>query len=387
MPRVGLIAGEASGDLLGAELMEALRAHWPQVQFEGIAGPRMAAAGCRVLADAEELAVMGLVEVLGHYRRLRALRNRVARHFLDDPPDVFIGIDAPDFNLGLEERLHAAGIKTVHYVSPSVWAWRRYRTRQIARAVDLMLTLFPFEAGFYREHDVPVRFVGHPLADRIPFETDRAAARRQLQLPADGPLVALLPGSRMSEVTLLGKPYLETAGWCLSRHPGIHFVLPVASPRIRDYFDGPLAAQLRDLPVTLIDGQSRLVIEAADVVLCASGTATLETLLLQRPMIVAYAFSPVTYWLAKRLVRLSHYSLPNLLAGRPIVDEYIQSNATASQMGPALLRLVEDREVAGRLRDQFAQIHRSLRCDASVRAAEAVVQLVERPAGEIAFTG
>lgn len=359
--------------------MAALRARYPQLRFTGIGGPEMLAQGFETLAPMERLAVMGLVEVLRHLPELLALRRRLYRQFIADPPLAFVGIDAPDFNLGLERRLRAAGIPTVHYVSPSVWAWRPGRVRKIARAVDLMLTLFPFEAAFYQQHGVPVHAVGHPLADAIPLRSDPAAARRALGLPTmtdDAPLVALLPGSRLGEISRLGPLLLETALWLQARRPELRFVLPAATPRLYEVLERLRAERAPGLPLALVQGQSRTVMTAAAVVLLASGTATLEAMLLKRPMVVAYRVAPATAWLARRLVTVSHFALPNLLAGRELVPEFIQEAATVENLGPAVLRWLDQPLARERLTAEFDALHRDLRRDASRQAADAIVDLL-----------
>ena len=353
--RIGIVAGEASGDLLGAGLIRAIKQRLPDAVIEGIAGPAMVAQGCTALFPAEKLAVMGFVEVLGRYRELHGIRTQLIRYFIDNPPDVFIGIDAPDFNLGLERALKEAGIPTVHYVSPSVWAWRQWRLRKIARSTDLMLTLFPFEAAFYEAHHVPVRFVGHPLAEMIPDVADPHAARVALGLPAHGKIVALLPGSRMSEVNALGVTFIQAAQWCAQQRPDVHFVAPLATPATRELFGQLVKTHAPMLPLTIIAGRSREVMAAADVVLLASGTATLEALLLKRPMVVAYRLARLTYWLAKWLVKVPYVSLPNLLAGKGIVEEYIQDAATPENLGMAVLQLLEQPQSVLALQEIFAE--------------------------------
>lgn len=381
MLRVALVAGETSGDMLGAGLIRALRAQVPDAAFEGVAGPQMIAAGCRAWYPMERLSVMGLVEVLGRYRELRALRADLLRRLRADPPDVFVGIDAPDFNLGLEKRLRAAGIPTVHYVSPTVWAWRRGRLRTIARAVDLMLTLFPFEADFYREHAVAVRYVGHHLADAIPDHTDARAARAALSLPEAGELIALLPGSRESEVGRLAEVFVQAAHWCAQRRPGVRFAAPFVSRATRAQFEAALARH-PGLACTLFDGRSREVMAAADAVLLASGTATLEAMLLKRPMVVAYRLAPLSYWLIRRLLYVDRFALPNLLAGEMLVPEFVQEAATPESLGQALLDQLAAPERTRQLQERFGALHRTLRQDANERAAEAVLALVtERRAG------
>ncbi len=376
MIRIGIVAGEASGDLLGAGLIRAIKARFPDAVIEGIAGPAMIAQGATALYPLERLSVMGIVEVLGRFRELHAMRASLLRHFLENPPDVFVGIDAPDFTLGLERKLKDAGIPTVHYVSPSVWAWRQWRIRKIARSTDLMLTLLPFEARFYEEHHVPVRFVGHPLAEMIPPLADPQAARAALGLPLRGEIVALLPGSRMSEINFLAAIFIQAAVGCARQRPGLHFVIPLATPATRERFTEILSSVAPDLSVTVIEGRSREVMAAADVVLLASGTATLEAMLLKRPMVMAYRLAPLTYWLAKRLVKIPYFSLPNLLAAKPLVPEFIQDAATPENLGQAMLDYLTHPESAAALQETFAEIHASLRQGADQQAAEAVLSLI-----------
>lgn len=375
--RIGIVAGETSGDLLGANLMRALRELHPDISFVGIAGPQMTAGGCEALYPADKLSLLGLVEVLGHLPEVLRIRKHLVEYFSNNPPDIFIGIDAPDFNLVLEEKLKSASIPTVHYVSPTVWAWRSYRIKQIARSVDLMLTVFPFEADFYSKHRVPVHFVGHPLADMVPLVSDRLAARRDLGLPADSSIVALLPGSRKSELRYLGKRFLATAAWCYSQDSNLQFVAPMASPKMRALFEENFQFLNEALPITLVDGQSRRIIEAADVVLVASGTATLESLLLKRPMVVAYRMAWLTQFMMRRLLKVPHFSLPNLLAGREIVREFFQNDVEPKKMGTALMAFLNDPTLAHALQESFAEIHYQLRKDASSEAAKAVLSLIK----------
>lgn len=371
--RVALVAGEASGDILGSGLMQALKQRHPDIEFIGVGGPRMQAEGLQSHFPMERLAVMGLVEVLGRLRELLRRRKDLVQMLIAAKPDVFIGIDAPDFNLNIELKLRRAGIRTVHYVSPSVWAWRQKRVLKIKDACDLMLALFPFEARFYEEHAVPVRFVGHPLANTIPLQADRAGARERLGLPEGGSVVALLPGSRGGEVGKLGSLFLDTAQRLLQDRPGLRFVLPCASPERRVQIEEMLAG--RDLPVQLLDGASHEALAACDAVLIASGTATLEALLYKRPMVVAYKVAPMTYRILKRLVKSPYISLPNLLAGRLLVPELIQDAATPEALAATLLPLLDDGSVQT---ESFDAIHRALRQDASAQAAEAVLALVEK---------
>ena len=369
--RVALVAGEASGDILGAGLMQALKQQHPQIEFIGVGGPRMEAEGLVSAFPMERLAVMGLVEVLGRLRELLARRKRLIRELVAAQPDVFIGIDAPDFNLTLELKLRQAGIKTVHYVSPSVWAWRQKRVLKIRDACDLMLTLFPFEARFYLEHQVPVRFVGHPLANTIPLQADRVGAREALGLAPDEQVVALLPGSRGGEVARLGALFLDAAERLRALRPGIRFVLPCANAERRAQLEAMLAG--RNLPLLLLDGRSHEALAACDAVLIASGTATLEALLHKRPMVVAYKVAPLTYRILKRLVKSPYISLPNLLAERLLVPELIQDAATPDALAQTLAPLLDDGAVQT---EGFDVIHRALRQDASQQAADAVLKLV-----------
>jgi lipid-A-disaccharide synthase len=369
--KVALVAGEASGDILGSGLMQALKRQNPHIEFIGVGGPRMEAEGLCSYFPMERLSVMGLFEVLGRLFELLLRRRRLLRSLIASRPDVFIGIDAPDFNLGLELKLRRAGIRTVHYVSPSVWAWRQKRVLKIRRACDLMLTLFPFEAQFYRQHGVPVRFVGHPLANSIPLQVDRPAARQLLGFSADSTVVALMPGSRGGEVSRLGPLFLDAARLLASRRQDLQFVLPCASAPRREQLEQMLEG--RDLRLSLLDGKSHEALAACDVVLIASGTATLEALLHKRPMVVAYRVANLTYRLLRRFMKTAFFSLPNLLAGRQLVPELIQDAATPQALADALTSLLDDGQ------DQtegFAAIHVALRQDASTQAAEAVLQLV-----------
>ncbi|AZE87999.1 lipid-A-disaccharide synthase [Pseudomonas orientalis] len=368
--RIALVAGEASGDILGAGLMRALKVQHPAIEFIGVGGPLMQAEGLTSYFPMERLSVMGLVEVLGRLRELLARRKLLIKTLIDEKPDVFIGIDAPDFTLNIELKLRQAGIKTVHYVSPSVWAWRQKRVLKIREGCDLMLTLLPFEARFYEEKGVPVRFVGHTLADAIPLQADRDAARTELGLAA-GPLVALMPGSRGGEVGRLGSLFFDAAERLQVLKPGVRFVLPCASPQRRAQIETLLEG--RNLPLTLLDGQSHLALAACDAVLIASGTATLEALLYKRPMVVAYRLAPLTFWILKRMVKSPYISLPNLLAQRLLVPELLQDDATPEALAQTLLPLIDGGQEQTR---GFDAIHRTLRRDASNQAADAVLNLI-----------
>lgn len=374
--KIAIIAGEASGDMLGAGLIRGLKARFPSANFEGIGGPLMEAEGLKSIVPMERLAVMGLVEVLGRLPELLLLRRRLTKRWLNEKPDVFIGIDAPDFNIGLEYKLRSAGIKTAHYVSPSVWAWREKRVFKIAKAVDLMLTLFPFEAKFYHQHQVPVKFVGHHLADSIAFEPNTVAARERLDIGHSGPIICVMPGSRSGEVGRIGPIFLAAAEQVLIKRPDAFFIIPAVNHERRQQLEQQLAECKTTLPVKIIVGQSQLCMEASNAILLASGTATLEATLLKKPMVVSYRLSAMTYFIAKRMVKQPYVSLPNLLAGRELVPELIQDEATAENLADALLVRLDESEDMQKLNDSFHRIHRSLKCDANSVAAEAIAELL-----------
>ena len=374
--RVGFVAGEHSGDQLGAALIAALRERVPGLECFGIAGPKMIAAGCEAWWGAEQLSVMGLAEVLRHLPRLLRLRAAVARRFREARPDVFVGIDAPEFNLSLARGLKRAGVRTVQYVSPQVWAWRQGRVRGIARSCDLVLCLLPFEAKFYAQHGLRAAFVGHPLADQIPLEVDREAARRALGVEAAAPLVALLPGSRLTEVVRLGAPFAAAAAHIAARRPGFRFIAPMASPAVRELFVKQVA-QVPDAPqIRLLDGEAQLALAACDAALVASGTATLEALLSARPMVVAYRVSPLTAFALRTLalVKVRYFSQPNLLAGRRLVPEFFQEQVRGAALGDALLQELEDRGHVRELVEEFAAVHRTLRRGGAALAAQAILE-------------
>lgn len=375
---IGIVVGEASGDILGAALMQELRKHFPNAEFSGIGGPRMLALGFHSYFPQDRLAVMGLIEPLKRLPELLRIRKFLREHFIKNPPAVFIGIDSPDFTIPLEASLKEKGIKTVHYVSPSVWAWRQKRIVKIARSVDLMLTLLPFEAKFYQEHNVPVEFVGHHLADEIPFVVDKLAARKSLGLPEQGRIVALLPGSRASEVERMGALFMESAVKCLEQDPGLLFVIPSASPdRYRQ-----LHIELNDFvdyPIQLINGHSHEVMAAADVLLLASGTVALEALLLKKPMVVAYKVAPLTFKILSWLVKTPWISLPNLLAQKLLVPELLQDKATPEALSAEVMNYFDNPEQAITLSQTFAQMHLELKRNASGRAAAAIAGLINSP--------
>ena len=375
---IAIIAGEASGDILGAGLIRSLRKRYPKARFVGIGGDEMIAEGFHSLVPLERLSVMGLVEVLGRIRELFSIRARLLEYFFTTPPDVVIGIDSPDFTLAIERRCREAGIPSVHYVSPSVWAWRQKRIFKIAKSVDLMLTLFPFEARFYEEHNVPVAFVGHPLADRIPMQPDTGAARKALGLNLDQPVLAVLPGSRGGEVERLGTLFLEASRWLQERRPDIQLVIPCVNRGREKQVEGLVEALEVKLPVTLVRGRSREVMAASDVVLLASGTATLEAMLLKRPMVVGYRLSNLSYKLLSRLVKVPWVALPNLLAQKGLVPELLQDDATPEALGAAVLERMENTEEREQLQQAFTELHESLRQNADERAATAISELMER---------
>jgi len=376
-PAFGLVAGEASGDNLGAPLIRALAARAPGARSFGVAGPRMVEAGCEAWYPAEALAVMGLAEVLRHLPRLLRLRRELRERLVGAAPDAFIGIDSPEFNLRLARDLRAAGIPAVQYVSPQVWAWRQGRVRSIAASVDLVLCVLPFETAFYESHAVRAVFVGHPLADRVPLESDPVAARAALGLAAQGAVVAVLPGSRGGEVSRLGPPFAATIAWLAARRPDLSFVAPMVNGGVRAAFEQALAVHAPGVAVQLVDGRAQEAIAASDAVLVASGTATLETALVKRPMVVAYRVAPLTGWLLRglKLVKTEFFSQPNLLAGRQLVPEFFQEQVRPEVLGPAVLGQLERTDRA-QLVEAFSAIHHTLRRGASERAAEAVLELV-----------
>lgn len=379
--RIGIVAGEASGDILGSSLMQAIKRKHPQVIFEGVGGPLMIAEGFNSHIPMDRLSVMGFVEPLKRLPELLRIRRDLKAHFISSPPDLFIGIDSPDFTLNIELALRNEGVLTAHYVSPSVWAWRQGRVKKIAKAVDRMLTLLPFEAEFYHQHNVPVTFVGHPLADKFAIELDelamqKQAARSTLSLDSDATMVALLPGSRGGEVKMLGQSFIETARWCLHQRPDLKFVIPAANAQRREQLEALLQEHGKGLPITLLDGQSQTVMAAADVVLMASGTTTLEALLLKKPMVVAYRLAAFTYFIVSRLVKSPFFSLPNLLAGEKMVPEVLQNDVRPEMLGPLVLeRLHEDAQA--QIVERFTDIHKALKLNASERAADVLLTMIE----------
>lgn len=374
-----LIAGEASGDLLGGALIPALRARFPDARFSGVTGPRMQQAGCETVASIERLSVMGIAEVLPKLPDLFRLRAELVERYAAERPDVVIGIDAPDFNLGLERRLRGRGLKTVHLVSPTVWAWRQGRVRTIARAADLVLCLFPFEPAFYAGHAVRAEYVGHPLAETLAEPPSRSLARQALGLPADAPCLAVLPGSRGGELAKLAVPFAQAAARLAVQLPGLQLVTPVAKPSLRAPMQRAIAEHAPGLDWRLVDGQSREAMCAADAVLLASGTATLECLLLDRPMVVGYRLAAFTAFLLGRLgmLKIRHVSLPNLLAADPVVPEFLQQQLQPGPVADALARLLSDPAARERQLRAFAPVRAELRRDAAATSAAAIARLID----------
>lgn len=383
---VALVAGEASGDLLGAHLLGALRDRRSGLSFSGIGGPRMTGHGFDSYYTMEKLSVRGYVEVLRHYREIMGIRRALLSRLLDERPALFIGIDAPDFNLDLEYRLKDAGIPTMHYVSPSVWAWRRSRLQKIARSTSHMLVLFPFEAEIYQQVGIRVTYVGHPVADTIPLIVDKAAAREQLRLPSEKLIVALLPGSRQSELRYMADAFVQTAKRFHSMLDDVHFVCPSASRPTRDLMQEAIHRNdAADLPLTLMFGHSHEALAAADLALVASGTATLETALFKTPMVIAYKMSPLTWRIMRRMLYMPYVGLPNILAGEFLVDELLQDAATPEALSAALIALVDDTARQQRQVDRFAEMHVSLRQDNATKAAQAVLEVLDGGARQIAM--
>jgi lipid-A-disaccharide synthase len=370
-PVVGLVAGETSGDLLGAHLVDALRSRRPDLRFTGIAGPRMLASGVTALFPMEKLAVRGYVEVLRHYLEIVSIRRQLTRHFLRQPPAVFIGIDAPDFNLDVELALKQAGIPAIHYVGPSIWAWRGERIHKIKRAVDRVLTLFPFEADIYTKAGVPVSYVGHPLADMLHGYPSQIQTRAQLNLPLDAPVVALLPGSRVSELQSMARLFVETARCIRAAVPSARFVVPLVNQEIRTLFEREMA--MGEMNFLMLDGRSHDAIAASDVVLVASGTATLETALLQRPMVITYRMPRMSWWMMNSRRYQPYVGLPNILAGEFVVPELLQDDATPGNLAKAVVDLLNDAPRRERIRQRFSSMLTDLRQNTAQKAADAVM--------------
>ena len=377
--RVGMVAGEASGDQLGAYLMAALGARRQPIAFAGIGGPKMAAQGFESRFPMEKLSVRGYAEALAHYGEIMSIRRRLAASLLAARPDLFIGVDSSDFNLGLERRLKDAGIPAVHYVSPSIWAWRGWRLRRVARSVSHILVMFPFEAPLYEKAGVPVTYVGHPLADVIPLKPAKAEARAQLRLPANKLVVALLPGSRRSEMHYMGAAFLLAAHRFRQEVHDVHFVCPTVTRETRDMFERAVHEHQRtDLPLTLLFGHSHEALAAADIALVASGTATLETALFKTPMVIAYRQSPLTWAMMRSMLYLPYVGMPNVLAGEKLVPELLQGDATPAALAAALLALLRDTAAQRRQVERFTEFHHLLRQNTAEKAADAVLGILRR---------
>lgn len=372
---IALVAGETSGDILGAGLIRALKARHPDARFVGVAGPLMQAEGCEAWYEMEELAVMGIVEVLGRLRRLLHIRKDLTQRFTELRPDVFVGIDAPDFNITLEGNLKRAGIRTIHYVSPSVWAWRQKRVFKIGRNTDLVLAFLPFEKAFYDRYNVPCRFIGHTMADAMPLQPDKLAARRELGIADDALCLGLLPGSRGAEVEMLSADFLRAAQLLRQRYPALEIVVPLVNAKRRTQFEQIKASVAPELPMHLLDGKGRQAMIASDAAILASGTAALECMLAKCPMVVGYRMKPFTFWLAKRLVKTPYVSLPNLLAGRELVQELLQEECQPAALAAALEPLLHAGPERDALLTTFTQLHQQIRWNADEQAADAVLEI------------
>lgn len=374
--RIAIVAGEASGDLLASHLMVALKKKLPNVVFYGIGGPKMEAVGFDAWWPMAKLSVMGYVEAFKHYREISGIRNQLRKRLLDIRPDLFIGVDAPDFNLGLEMKLKSAGIKTIHYVSPSIWAWRGGRIKKIARAVNHVLALFPMEPPIYEKARIPVTYVGHPFADMIPMKTDRLAVREKLGMRRDCPVFALLPGSRRGELEKMAACFVDTAKIIRDRYlPNALFVVPLTTRETRLQFEMAIYQQeAGDIPFRLLFGHAQDALGAADVSLVASGTATLEAALIKRPMVITYKIAKLSYWIMKRMAYQEFVGLPNILAGRSVVPEFLQDVATPENLAEALVKLYEDKENAVLVEEVFTDIHYQLKQNTAEKAANAVIK-------------
>ncbi len=374
MPTIGIVAGEASGDLLGSHLIRALKKRRPDLEFVGIAGPKMMAEGAKTLFPMEQLSVRGYVEVLRHLPGLLRLRKQLTQHFLDNPPDLFIGIDAPDFNFTLERNLKSQGIRTIHYVSPSIWAWRKGRIKKIKSAVSHMLALFPFETQVYQEADIPVTYVGHPLADILPIESNMKEARANLKLTHATNVIAMLPGSRQSEVRQLANLYVRTARLILNKRPDIRFLIPLVTKETRAIFQQAIYDDnAQDLPMQILFGHAHMAMQASDAVIVASGTATLEAALIKRPMVITYRMPSLSWQLLKRMNYLPYVGLPNILAERFVVPELLQHDATPEKLAEATLKLIEDKTLMAEIREEFTRMHHTLRQNTEEKAADAIL--------------
>jgi lipid-A-disaccharide synthase len=374
--RIGICVGEASGDTLAAELIKAIKRKHPEAEFVGIAGPQMLSESCKALFPVSDLSVMGVAEVLPKIPKILRIRKQLLQYFLENPPDIFIGVDAPDFNLPLEAKLKAAGIKTAHFVSPTIWAWREGRVHKIKKSTDLMLCLFPFELSIYEKYKVPAVYVGHPAADKLPTLCNKHEVRQNLGYENDAKVVALLPGSRKMEIERMGKLFLEAAHWLHRKDANIQFILPLAKTETREYFDKLFKASHYTYSLKIIDGKAYDAIKASDVVLVTSGTATLESFLLNRPMVVVYKMGALNWFLAKLLVKVKYIALPNIIADAPLVPEMLQHEATAENCGRAVLDWLKQPEKVKRLKERYKPLQENLRRSAAEQAANAILKLL-----------
>ncbi|MGV3003050.1 lipid-A-disaccharide synthase [Vibrio sp.] len=373
--RIGVVAGELSGDTLGAGLIRAIKARYPDAEFVGIGGPQMIEQGCQSLFDMEELSVMGLVEVLGRLFRILKIKKSIVDYFKQNPPDVFIGIDAPDFNLRVELALKQAGIKTVHYVSPSVWAWRQNRIHGIAKATNLVLAFLPFEKAFYDKFNVPCEFIGHTLADTIPLQTDKVATRDALGLTQDKTWLAVLPGSRNAELKMLCEPFLKACQQLAKQHSNLGFVVALVNQKRREQFEAAWKEFAPELHFELRNGTARTVMEASDVVMLASGTVALECMLVNRPMVVGYRVNAISAFIARRMLKTAYVSLPNILADKELVKEFLQEDCTPENLASEVTRLMSDK--GQQMQQAFHEMHQWIRKDADTQAAKAVLNLID----------
>ena len=376
MIRIGIVAGEASGDTLGAGLISELSTHIPTLEVEGIGGDRLKAAGMKIIHPMEKLSVMGITEVISRYVELNKIRNDIRNHFLQNKPDIFIGIDAPDFNLWLEKELRKNGIKTVHYVSPSVWAWREYRVKKVKESVDLILNLFPFETKIYDKYGVPNCYVGHPLADKLPVEPDKKKSREELSLPKDKTIVAILPGSRSNEIKMISAPLLSAANIINYSSQDLYFACSLMNEKSLHQFNQIHNNTVPDLYIEKYVDKTHKLMEAADIIMLASGTATLEAMLLKRPMVVTYKLSWVTYFIVKLLAKIPYAALPNILAGKELVPECLQADCKPEKIAAEMTGLLNSRDKISELTDMFTQLSNQLRKNADNKAAEAVLDLL-----------
>jgi lipid-A-disaccharide synthase len=377
MVRIGIVAGEASGDLLGSHLIQALKKKCPEIEFVGIAGPKMMGEGAQSLFPMERLSVRGYVEVIKHLFGLLRLRKQLLAHFLNNPPSLFIGIDAPDFNFWLEKKLKNKGIKTIHYVSPSIWAWRKGRIKGIKRAVSHVLALFPFEPTIYQQADIPVTSVGHPLADMLPIEPDVAAAREGLKLKSSALIIAMLPGSRQSEVQQHAHLFVQTAKLIYASHPNAQFLVPLITRETRQIFELAIFHEPESLPIQILFGHAHDAMEAADVVIVASGTATLEAALLKKPMVITYRMPKLSWQLLKRMRLQPYVGLPNILAEKFVVPELLQDDSTPEKLADAALKLIGDPSYMEEIKAEFTKIHLSLRQNTAEKAALAILSYLK----------